>query len=105
MSMSGANRRGAASMSCVHRPTPPGPASPAPIRTGSSRSKICYATARRARLAEKVEAALDPADEGFGRMLLKAERSERLVDHLHRTAQLPAGARKNENVVHEADDA
>ena len=38
-------------------------------------------------------------------MLLKAERSERLVDHLHRTAQLPAGARKNENVVHEADDA
>ena len=54
-------------------------------------------------VAQKVEAALDPADEGLVGVLLQIERLQRLVDHLHRAAQLPAGRRENEDVVHEAD--
>ena len=54
-------------------------------------------------VAEKVETAFYTADESLVWVLLQAQRPEHLVDYLHRAAQLPAGRRENEDVIHKAD--
>ena len=54
-------------------------------------------------VAEKVETAFYTADEILVWVLLQAQRPEHLVDYLHRAAQLPAGRRENEDVIHKAD--
>src|SRR5207237_7008664 len=41
------------------------------------------------------------ADERLVGVLLQPEHPQRLVDDLHRTAQLPAGRSEDENVVHD----
>jgi hypothetical protein len=55
--------------------------------------------------AQKVEAARDAADEGFGRMLLQPEVGEHLVHHAHRPAELPAGLGKDDPIIHETEVA
>ena len=52
--------------------------------------------------AQKVEATRHAADEGLIRVLLEPEVGEHLIHHPHRAAQVPAAAREDHPVIHEA---
>ena len=54
-------------------------------------------------VAEKIKTARNPADEGLVGMLVQAQHAKDRVYRGHGVAQLPAGRRENQNVVHKAN--